>query len=64
MFCIGIFASHAWEGGEIYVEGSKGVEICVKGYKGVKNVKSCMAKSLPVENLLPQNAGSITNYLQ
>ena len=27
-------------------------------------VKSSMAKSLPVENLLPQNAGSIINYLR
>ena len=27
-------------------------------------VKSSMAKSLPVENLLPQNVGSIINYLQ
>ena len=30
----------------------------------VKKVKSSMAKSLPVENLLPQNVGSIINYLQ
>ena len=27
-------------------------------------VKSSMAMSLPVENLLPQNVGSIINYLQ
>ena len=27
-------------------------------------VKSSMAESLPVENLLPQNVGSIINYLQ
>ena len=27
-------------------------------------VKFSMAKSLPVENLLPQNVGSIINYLQ
>ena len=27
-------------------------------------VKSSMAKSLPVENILPQNVGSIINYLQ
>ena len=27
-------------------------------------VKSSMARSLPVENLLPQNVGSIINYLQ
>ena len=27
-------------------------------------VKSSMAKNLPVENLLPQNVGSIINYLQ
>ena len=32
------------------------------GYK--KKVKSSMAKSLPVENLLPQNVGSMINYLQ
>ena len=29
-----------------------------------KNVKSSMARSAPVENLQPQNVGSITNYLQ
>ena len=29
-----------------------------------KKVKSSMAKSLPVENLLPQNVGTIINYLQ
>ena len=29
-----------------------------------KKVKSSMAKSLPVKNLLPQNVGSILNYLQ
>ena len=33
-----------------------------KEVKKVK-VKSSMAKSLPVENLLPQNVGSIINYL-
>ena len=27
-------------------------------------VKSSVARSLPVENLLPQNVGSIINYLQ
>ena len=27
-------------------------------------VKSSMARSLPVKNLLPQNVGSIINYLQ
>ena len=33
--------------------------------KSVKTkVKSSMARSLPVENLLPQNVGSIINYLQ
>ena len=32
--------------------------------KGKKNVKSSMARSLPVENPLPQNVESITNYLQ
>ena len=36
--------------------GERGVS-CVK-------VKSSMARSLPVENLLPQNVGSIINYLQ
>ena len=30
----------------------------------VQSTKSSMAKSLPVENLLPQNVGSIINYLQ
>ena len=29
-----------------------------------KRVKSSMARSLPVENLLPQNVGSIINCLQ
>ena len=29
-----------------------------------KKVKSSMARSLPVENILPQNVGSIINYLQ
>ena len=29
-----------------------------------KKVKSSMARSLPVENLLPQIVGSIINYLQ
>ena len=30
----------------------------------LKRVKSSMARSLPVENLLPQNVGSVINYLQ
>ena len=30
----------------------------------VKKVKSSMARSLSVENLLPQNVGPIINYLQ
>ena len=30
----------------------------------IQKVKSSMAKSLPVENLLPQNVRSIMNYLQ
>ena len=30
----------------------------------IKMVKSSMARSLPVENLLPQNVGPIINYLQ
>ena len=29
-----------------------------------EKVKSSMARSLPVENLLPQNVDSIINYLQ
>ena len=29
-----------------------------------KKVKSSIARSFPVENLLPQNVGSIINYLQ
>ena len=29
-----------------------------------KKVKSSMARSLPVENLLPQKVGSIINYFQ
>ena len=36
----------------------------VNHYYISKKVKSSMAKSLPVENLLPQNVGSIINYLQ
>ena len=32
--------------------------------QGAVKVKSSMAKSLPVENLLPQKVGSIINYLQ
>ena len=36
--------------------------LCVCQYKSKK--KSSMARSLPVENLLPQNKGSIINYLQ
>ena len=34
------------------------------GFNYTLNVKSSMANSLPVENLLPQNVGSIINYLQ
>ena len=33
-------------------------------YKRKSKVKSSIAKSPPVENLLPQNQGSIINYLQ
>ena len=33
-------------------------------FKEKVKVKSSMARSLPVENLLPQNVGSIINYLQ
>ena len=29
-----------------------------------KKVKSSMVRSLPVENLLPQNVGSVINYMQ
>ena len=36
---------------------------CNKLYKS-KKVKSSMARSLPLENLLPQNIESIINYLQ
>ena len=37
---------------------------CV-GVMNIKgNVKSSVARSLPVENLLPQNVGLIINYLQ
>ena len=35
-----------------------------KKRKRCKKAKSSMARSLPVENLLPQNVGSIINYLQ
>ena len=38
-------------------------ELVSRTDKKVK-VKSSMARSLPVENLLPQNVGSIINYLQ
>ena len=34
------------------------------GLRTDKKVKSSMAKSLPLENLLPQNVGSIINYLK
>ena len=43
---------------------------CLKGNEDTvlgntkKKVKSSMARSLPVENLLPQNVGSIINCLQ
>ena len=40
---------------------------CLRSLVGVSlmdKVKSSMAKSLPVENLLTQNVGSIINYLQ
>ena len=36
----------------------------VKYTEGKDKVKSSMARSLPVENLLPQNVGSIINYWQ
>ena len=38
-------------------------ELVSRTDKNVK-VKSSMARSLPVANLLPQNVGSIINYLQ
>ena len=37
---------------------------CYYYYYYYYNLKSSMARSLPVENLLPQNVGSIINYLQ
>ena len=41
------------------------INVMVKGNGENGNVsKSSMAKSLPVENLLPQNVGSIINYSQ
>ena len=46
----------------------KGLELQLHMYQGrfeiKKKVKSSMARSLPVENLLSQNVGSIINYLQ
>ena len=44
----------------IMVDGCQSKLVDVSGVK----VKSSMARSLPVENLLPQNVGSIINYLQ
>ena len=38
-------------------------ELASRADKG-KKVTYSMARSLPVENLLPQNVGSIINYLQ
>ena len=37
---------------------------CIDLATANKKVKSSMARSLPVENLPPQNMGSIINYLQ
>ena len=48
---------------EISINAGKTEYMLLTYYKKVK-VKSSMAKSLPVENLLPQNVGSIINYLQ
>ena len=42
----------------------KGLELLRNGGRFEIKVKSSMARSLPVENLLPQNVGSIINYLQ
>ena len=44
-----------------------GLEVAADGGRErdvVKKVKSSMTRSLPVENLLPQNVGSIINNLQ
>ena len=44
---------------------NSGVLQWCNGADGVMvKVKSSMARSLPVENLLAQNVGSIINYLQ
>ena len=40
------------------------IHTILKIYVFIKKVKSSMARSLPVENLLPQNVSSIMNYLQ
>ena len=39
-------------------------KLCSVGIRGSVKVKSSMARSLPVENLLPQKVGSIINYFQ
>ena len=40
------------------------INVHIFSIKTTIKVKSSMARSLPVENLLPQNVGSIINYLQ
>ena len=40
------------------------IKICINLHLIENKIKSSMARSLPVENLLPQNVGSIINYLQ
>ena len=39
-------------------------DVFTQVFNGPVKVKSSMARSLPVENLLPQNVGSIINYMQ
>ena len=56
-----------WMQGDIWVKVQAGIWVKVQGdiWVHVKvKLKSSMARSLPVENLLLQNVGSIINYLQ
>ena len=41
-----------------------GLQVAADGSKVKNKVNPSMARSLPVENQLPQNVGSIINYLQ